>query len=1205
MGSHLEQDPFELSNLLPAGTIALELSGLDQNLSRAVFREVWPPFNQETALSLRPFCSPQDITVLESLSFLVEHDFIRATSNFLSHCNLLLFRVYLIPFDLPGVQGRLMNRQEQTLAYYKRSMKVILPRIISGDDHWRGAQVLPSSPDLFLPPSLDSRTMAEIYSELPSPELEELTDQARAILEGAPIFGLRSVLYPYQRTSVAAMLLKESPIQSIPDPAYTQVRGVGPNGGRFYFQPATLEVLGSCPRTSTVRGGILCEELGTGKTVMTLSLILSTVDQLPAPPETFEAVTPALTPIAFKLFPSEPYNEARKLATPSRRGAKDERLEVPSLLETMVHYVRINSESVGLQPAEEELRAARLWEPIMANTPFYLQRDPGAADHKRSLRARARSPPVITYLSPATLVLVPQNLLGQWENEINKHCTAQIPQRVLVIQKEVKIPPPKQLASDYIIVLMTQERFTNEFRRGGAERVTGTCKCPDFERIRITNCTCNFRTSNTPLTCVRWKRLVIDEGHVSSSVDSALSTFLNTLSVERRWIVTGTPTTNLLGLSFGQSCELDDDELGPLTDDSTSDTSDTEGTPGPEEEGKSRIWTNDDRRDLVKLSAIISHSLSFPKFKADFKAFKNLVAVPLLELTGPSPGAIQVFEQVMKVVMIRHRIEDVERDVVLPPLKQDIVWLDLDDFSRKSYNAMQAVIAINAIDTQRVDVDYFFHRRNKGPLLNTLLNMSQVLFWHTDNNLYSIVPNVQAGEEKFLREEKHRNISDVDRKLLHNSFVHMNLALEDSEWKAINQRVDTFYVVEDFPEAICHALMPLLKLGGNATNRSWGYARAEHLLELRDFVEKHPLSPIQRIVAWAGGILEKEARMMRLLEEKERKKRRRNKEKEGDSTEEPPVEPASVPETVVKTPDQEQEPFILVIPRRTVEGFSTDDLLRSSPVAQSKIIRSTSSKLNHIINEVLAHSRDEKFLIFSNSPLTLAMIADAFKLIHVNGLLCSSQIKPTERYQRIVTFETSDTYRVLLMELKHGARGLNIVTASRVIFCEPVWRADVESQAIKRVHRIGQTKPVTVKTLAIRSTMEEMMVSRRATLQSQAEKVSRNWAEESGMRQFIANPTFLEPGGSGEDQIRLEVPLIRIPPEETPVGVGQEVPLMNVNSGTVPVSVTVDLVDTTSADGRDVELLPPPQSVASPMSPADGPSELPRTKKRRVMFADE
>ena len=119
--------------------------------------------------------------------------------------------------------------------------------------------------------------------------------------------------------------------------------------------------------------------------------------------------------------------------------------------------------------------------------------------------------------------------------------------------------------------------------------------------------------------------------------------------------MTGTPTTNLLGLSFGQSSEQsDDEEFDPSTGDSSPDTSDTEGTPSPGGR-KPRVWTNDDRKDLVKLSAIISHSLSFPKFKTDSKAFKNLVAAPLLEPTGPSPGAIQVFEQVMKAVMIRHR----------------------------------------------------------------------------------------------------------------------------------------------------------------------------------------------------------------------------------------------------------------------------------------------------------------------------------------------------------------------------------------------------------------------------------------------------------------------------------------------------------------------------------------------------------------------
>ena len=191
---------------------------------------------------------------------------------------------------------------------------------------------------------------------------------------------------------------------------------------------------------------------------MTLSLILSTIDQLPVPPETFEAITPVLTPIAFNLFPSEPYSEARRLTAPGKRGAKDERLDVPSLLETMVHYVRINSESVGLQPAEEELREARLWDPIMANTPFYFHQNGTTFNRKRGLRDRARSAPVVTYLSPATLVIVPQNLLGQWENEISKHCTAQIPQRVLVIQKDVKIPSPKQLASDYIV------RWSHEVR---------------------------------------------------------------------------------------------------------------------------------------------------------------------------------------------------------------------------------------------------------------------------------------------------------------------------------------------------------------------------------------------------------------------------------------------------------------------------------------------------------------------------------------------------------------------------------------------------------------------------------------------------------------------------------------------------------------------------------------------------------------------
>lgn len=149
----MERDPFELSNLLPAGVLALTISGLDQNLPHAVSSKIWPKFDEETAHGLHPFCSPQDIAILESLSFLIEHEFARATSNFLSRHSLLLLRVYLIPYDLPGVQGRLMNRQEHILGHYKRHLREILPKIISDADYWRGADVLPPDPRLFLPPS--------------------------------------------------------------------------------------------------------------------------------------------------------------------------------------------------------------------------------------------------------------------------------------------------------------------------------------------------------------------------------------------------------------------------------------------------------------------------------------------------------------------------------------------------------------------------------------------------------------------------------------------------------------------------------------------------------------------------------------------------------------------------------------------------------------------------------------------------------------------------------------------------------------------------------------------------------------------------------------------------------------------------------------------------------------------------------------------
>ncbi|KAG6334513.1 hypothetical protein ID866_4566, partial [Astraeus odoratus] len=65
--------------------------------------------------------------------------------------------------------------------------------------------------------------------------------------------------------------------------------------------------------------------------------------------------------------------------------------------------------------------------------------------------------------------------------------------------------------------------------------------------------------------------------------------------------------------------------------------------------------------------------------------------------------AMHVLRQVMQMVMVRHRVEDVEQDVCLPPMKHEVVYMDLSEYALQSYNALQAGIVINAVDSERRD----------------------------------------------------------------------------------------------------------------------------------------------------------------------------------------------------------------------------------------------------------------------------------------------------------------------------------------------------------------------------------------------------------------------------------------------------------------------------------------------------------------------
>ncbi len=90
-----------------------------------------------------------------------------------------------------------------------------------------------------------------------------------------------------------------------------------------------------------------------------------------------------------------------------------------------------------------------------------------------------------------------------------------------------------------------------------------------------------------------------------------------------------------------------------------------------------------------------------------------------------------------------------------------------------------------------------------------------------------------------------------------------------------------------------------------------------------------------------------------------------------------------------------------------------------------------------------------------------------------------------QRADIVRCFQADHGPKVLVLSLKAGGTGLTLTRAADVIHFDRWWNPAVEAQASDRVHRIGQTRTVTVTTLTTNTTVEEhiaAMHSRKSAL---------------------------------------------------------------------------------------------------------------------------
>ena len=119
----------------------------------------------------------------------------------------------------------------------------------------------------------------------------------------------------------------------------------------------------------------------------------------------------------------------------------------------------------------------------------------------------------------------------------------------------------------------------------------------------------------------------------------------------------------------------------------------------------------------------------------------------------------------------------------------------------------------------------------------------------------------------------------------------------------------------------------------------------------------------------------------------------------------------------------------------------------------------------------MSRQEGRKVLVFSYFRDT---VEKALRLAGDNAFGPINGSVPSAKRQQIVDeFTAAPPGAVLVCQITAGGTGLNIQSASVVIFCEPQIKPSLETQAISRSYRMGQSRTVLVHRLLCEGSIDE------------------------------------------------------------------------------------------------------------------------------------
>lgn len=998
---------------------------------------------------------------------LVNNEWIRvepgaSRDNHNENANRGITRVHVLADDLGN---RRINRDSPTL---KRRKKELLSLLNFSSTVWAGLSSHndPSTSQSAFPrltpraqaivaEDKEDLSLLKMFNTIPSPNpdikliQDDLPREFMSNLLASTVDGLVTEMYPYQCRSAALMHQREVHSSRFLDPRLIEV--FDQRGDVYYHNPVTGDSFREPRYYDTVRGGILAEEMGAGKTLICLALITATRHQPASVPDLYQGSNITIRPKVGSLM-----DMAAAVATKHSCPWK-------SYIDPRYEYcIKAIQENPG-------------WYHLPRPVSRRLSRGP----------AKNLSPYKI-YLSHATLIVVPANLLKQWGQEITKH-TRGLKVHVLNTKSRRQIPKVTELVR-YDIILCSSQSLEMLWQENREPELDGSW------------------TFDIPLGLVRFKRCIVDEGHKLgnaglSGVKTDLLQALDSLHTDARWTVTGTPSQGLFGVEEG----------------------------GANNTALAAMTNEQEKKDLERIGAIATSFLKARPWSNTIMDNGDTPAEWRVYVLQPKHGAKSsgrrdCLRSTFNSLIIRHRLSEVSH--LLPAVDAKIVKLDGSYQDKLSLNLFSMMIIFNAVQSQRTDQDYFFHPRNRKNLLQLVLNLRQASFFGGSFfSVEDIQKAVQTAED-FI-EKKGVHIEAADGELLKAAIDFGKMAMQNKVKQVANLFHEMPIYIQHFPGGMGSS-WSMDKSGDDDADLVCTNSRLMIAAQktMRPFLD----SPEELNTYLNSGSFVRTGTYERDKEIKDAQ---------------PQEKPKSVAETTLAGNTKLGEDHVSPRKRHSAPISSTNAASGSSiptppqtpeetiqiaaPLAETQLISTTSAKLSYLIDAIVTYQKDEQIIIFYENDNVAWYLAAMLEMLNIHLLIYAKGLSTERRAAYVATFNASQKFRVLLMDISQAAFGLDMRSASRIYFINPVLNPQVEAQAIGRARRISQQRRVTVETLVLKDSLEEVLVERKQSMTQAEHRKCKTILDDQSIYEWILNPKIIplpavDVADGPAQMARLEIP---------------------------------------------------------------------------------